>query len=67
MHGSALNVSTDLDAFSMIVPCGISDVVVTSMEKTLGAEVHMRDVVKSFIKHFGTVFNTCVNKENGPG
>jgi lipoyl(octanoyl) transferase len=67
MHGSALNVSTDLDAFSMIVPCGISDVVVTSMEKTLGAEVHMRDVVKSFIKHFGTVFNTCVNKETSPG
>ena len=67
MHGSALNVSTDLDAFSMIVPCGINDVVVTSMEKTLGSAVSMKDVAKSFIKHFGTVFNTCVNKETSPG
>jgi lipoyl(octanoyl) transferase len=67
MHGVALNVSTDLDSFSLIVPCGISDVRVTSMEKTLGSEVHMKDVVESFIKHFGIVFNTCVNKENGPG
>lgn len=66
MHGSALNVSTDLDSFSLIVPCGISDVVVTSMEKALGAEVHMDDVVKSFIKHFGRVFDADLNKENGP-
>ncbi|MEX0999728.1 MAG: lipoyl(octanoyl) transferase LipB [Thermodesulfobacteriota bacterium] len=67
MHGSALNVSTDLDAFSMIVPCGINDVVVTSMEKTLGSAVSMKDVAKSFIKHFGIVFNTCVNKQTSPG
>lgn len=66
MHGSALNVSTNLDSFSLIVPCGISDVVVTSMEKALGAEVPMDDVVKSFIKHFGRVFDTDLNKENGP-
>lgn len=60
MHGSALNVSTDLDAFSMIVPCGISDVQVTSMEKTLGAKVSMRDVSKSFINQFGDIFNTTI-------
>jgi len=67
MHGSALNVSTDLEGFSLIVPCGISDVRVTSMEETLGTEVQMKDVVKSFINHFGAVFNTCVDKENGLG
>ncbi len=67
MHGSALNVSTDLEGFSLIVPCGISDVRVTSMEKTLGAEVQMKDVVKSFIRQFETVFNTCIDKENGLG
>ncbi len=66
MHGVALNVSTDLDSFSLIVPCGISDVRVTSMERVLGAQVPMRDVASSFIKHFEAVFNARVNKENGP-
>lgn len=66
MHGSALNVNTDLEGFSMIVPCGIKDTQVTSMEKTLGSKVGMQDVIKSFIKHFKIVFNTSVNKENGP-
>lgn len=60
MHGSALNVSTDLDAFSMIVPCGINDVVVTSMEKTLGSAVNMKDVTKSFINQFRNVFNAQI-------
>lgn len=60
MHGSALNVSTDLDAFSMIVPCGISDVQVTSMEKTLGVKVSMQDVAESFINQFGNIFNTTI-------
>lgn len=60
MHGSALNVSTDLDAFSMIVPCGISDVVVTSMEKTLGHSVSMEDVTNSFLNQFSKVFNATI-------
>lgn len=57
MHGSALNVSTDLDPFSLIVPCGISDVVITSMEKTLGSSVNMNDVANSFLYQFAIVFN----------
>lgn len=57
MHGTALNVSTDLDPFSMIVPCGINDVIVTSMEKTLGSSVNMNDVAENFLSQFAKVFN----------
>jgi len=60
MHGSALNVSTNLDAFSMIVPCGINNVVVTSMEKVLNASVSMEDVTKSFLSQFSKVFNAKI-------
>lgn len=57
MHGSALNVSTDLNPFSMIVPCGINDVVVTSMEKNLGEKILMKDVKKTYLNQFCNVFD----------
>lgn len=63
MHGLALNVSTDLESFSMIVPCGISDVVVTSMEKVLDEKVVMQDVVSRFLRNFCNVFNTSLNNK----
>lgn len=44
MHGFALNVNPDLSYFDRIVPCGISDAQVTSLEKELGRGVSTTDV-----------------------
>lgn len=49
MHGFALNVNTDLTYFEYIVPCGINDKAVTSMQKELGRKVDM-DAVKIVLK-----------------
>lgn len=56
MHGFALNVNTDLSYFNNIIPCGIVDKQVTSMQKELGTEVDI-DEVKDRIKYnFEKVF-----------
>ena len=44
MHGFALNVNTDLNYFSHIVPCGINDKEVTSLQKELGSAVDLKEV-----------------------
>jgi lipoyl(octanoyl) transferase len=56
-HGFALNVSTDLRHFRLIVPCGIADRGVTSIERVIGRPVAMRDVEDAVVRAFDVVFN----------
>lgn len=61
MHGFALNVNADLDYFNNIIPCGIADKAVTSLEKELNRPMDMAEVsekVKHYLTHiFGFVFS----------
>jgi lipoyl(octanoyl) transferase len=61
MHGFAFNVTTDLNYFHLIVPCGIRGHGVTSLQKLLGRPVEMGEVARSVTRHFGEVFNTQVS------
>ena len=55
-HGFAFNVVTDLRQFQLIVPCGIGDKGVTSLERLLGRPVPMEDVEKAAVGAFAAVF-----------
>jgi lipoyl(octanoyl) transferase len=55
-HGFAFNVSTNLDHFKLIVPCGISDRGVTSLERATGRRVALPDVEDALVRHFCEAF-----------
>jgi|ERR1019366_342871 lipoyl(octanoyl) transferase len=56
MHGFALNVNVDLGYFNNIIPCGIVDKAVTSMDKELGKKVEEQEVKQKLKKHFAELF-----------
>lgn len=57
MHGLAFNVNTDLSYFNHIVPCGIDDKQVTSMEKELGYKLDMEEVKSKLRIHLCRLFD----------
>ena len=59
-HGIALNVNTDLSFFNLIVPCGITSKLVTSMRQELNGSLPIQDVAHALSRNFGTVFESQI-------
>ncbi len=55
-HGFAFNVSTNLEYFNLIVPCGIADRGVTSLERLLGRTVDPQEIEEQIVPNFHQVF-----------
>ena len=60
-HGIALNVTSDLSYFETIVPCGISDRDVTSLERELEHPPTLSEVGETFVRHFCDVFECQIH------
>ncbi|MEZ5421081.1 MAG: lipoyl(octanoyl) transferase LipB [Vicinamibacterales bacterium] len=56
-HGVAFNVWTDLEYFLLIVPCGIAEYGVTSLEREIGVRIPIDEIEARFVQHFGDVFD----------
>jgi lipoyl(octanoyl) transferase len=64
-HGFALNVTTDLSYFGKIVPCGISDKGVTSIDRLTGRAVDLGEAARVAAGHFGDVFERTIEYRSG--
>jgi len=67
MHGFALNVNADLGYFDLMIPCGIKDKAVTSLNVELGkSEIDMDEVKQKLLRHFEELFEAELVKEKTP-
>lgn len=66
MHGLALNVSTDLSHFDLIVPCGIQGKQVTSISRELHREVAVEEVIEPLAQHLATLYEADIVWQDGP-
>ncbi|HEX8791824.1 MAG TPA: lipoyl(octanoyl) transferase LipB [Polyangiaceae bacterium] len=66
MHGFAFNVTTALDGFRLIVPCGISQYGVTSLAALGVAAPSVEDVARASVVHFARVFEADATMASGP-
>lgn len=57
MHGIGFNINSNLDYFKHIVPCGIEDKTVTSLQKETNQEIDMEQLKMRFKKNFKILFN----------
>jgi lipoyl(octanoyl) transferase len=56
MHGIGFNINSDLSYFSHIIPCGIQDKAVTSMERELGRKLDMKEVSSVLKEKLASLF-----------
>ncbi len=64
-HGFAFNINPNLEHFSYIIPCGLKERGVTSLEKILGSEFKRDEVIKKTIKYFAEIFQLEVLDSEG--
>lgn len=63
MHGFAFNINSDLSYFESIIPCGIDDKAVTSLQKELGKTIDLSEVKEKMKRHIATLFEMQLVQE----
>jgi len=60
MHGFALNITTDLDHFHTIIPCGLQNSSITSLAEQIGNNITIDEVIRVFLHKFSMIFGVTI-------